>query len=956
MITVAVIAALLCAPALVDTLRQPSLRRLAWRNVNRRRSEAMTIIIGSLLGTAIITAAMVVDDTISSSIRDFGRTQLGPIDELATTDDLSQLDAIVAALTTPPLPATDGVVRAVGTGAALTSAGTATGEARSVIPDGTLLEIDFDAARAFGGDVKATGLAGAGPTPSSGEAVLNSRSARDLRVRAGDRIEVHAFGASTTLTVRQVVPELGVAGFRSALVAPGTIERLAASSAGTAARPPQGLVLVSNAGGVFDGVGRSDDVVLAMAQRLQGRQVDIVERKQELLEAADEQGRSVGQLYQGIGGFSVIAGVLLLVNLFVMLSEDRKVELGMLRAVGFTRSRVTRSFGVEGLVYSVVASVLGALAGIGVGWVITRIASQIISDAEQNDLVFRLSVEPRTLLTGGLVGLVISMLTVWATSARIARLNVIAAIRDLPQPRRTGRRVLRLVGLVLGAVAGVLFATAGISGKTPGLVVLGVPLAAACTAGLVSRVVRGRAPLFVAASISVVWCVGVFSFLGDAMEGSTINVFLLQGMILVAASVAMVTALDHEASALVRKLSRRGGALPARLGLAYPLARRFRTGMLLGMYALIIFTMTFISVFSGVLGGQTDSLTSDASAGYSVFVDSNNANPVTEELLAAQPGVTKVASFTRAFPEWLADFRSTPIRFPITGFDESLLALGAPVLSEREPGVADDLTQFRRVLADPTTAIVNDYFLQAGGGPPEDRVKVGDTVQLIDPTSRRPVALRVVGVMRADPFLLPMGAFVSPDVLRASLATSSSVNRHYLAVAPGTDAAALAAKLEDTFLQNGVESTTIRASVQLNLRTFRNFLALMRGYLALGLLIGIAGLGVVMVRAVRERRREIGMLRAMGVSSSVVRRAFLLESMFIALQGIVLGVVLGMITSYSVLTNSIVFGTGTLAFVWPWLALVGIVIIPLVASLIATALPAARASQIKPAVALRVTD
>jgi putative ABC transport system permease protein len=952
MTTVAIVAALLCAPALLDTLRQPSLRRLAWRNVNRRRSEALTIIIGSLLGTAIITAAMVVDDTISSSIRDFGRTQLGPIDEIATTDDLSQLDAIVAALTTPTLPGTDGVVRAVGTGAALTSAG----EGRAVVPDGTLLEIDFDAARSFGGNVRATGLADAGPTPSPGEAVLNSRSARDLRVRAGDAIEVHAFGASTTLTVRQVVPELGVAGFRSALVAPGTIERLAASSTGAAARPPQGLVLVSNTGGVFDGVARSDEVVLAMAQRLQGRQIDIIERKQELLDAADEQGRSVGQLYQGIGGFSVIAGVLLLVNLFVMLSEDRKVELGMLRAVGFTRSRVTRSFGVEGLVYSVVASVLGALAGIGVGWVITRIASRIISDAEQSDLVFRLSVEPRTLLTGGFVGLVISMLTVWATSARIARLNVIAAIRDLPQPRRTGRRVLRLAALAVGAVVGALCATAGISGKTPGLVVLGVPLAASCAAGLVSRVVRGRAPLFVAASIAVVWCVGVFSFLGDAMEGSTINVFLLQGMILVAASVSIVTALDHEAGALVRRLSRHGGALPARLGLAYPLARRFRTGMLLGMYALIIFTMTFISVFSAVLGGQTDSLTSDASAGYAVFVDSNGANPVTEEQLAAQPGVTKVASFVRAFPEWLADFRSTPLRFPITAFDESLLAFGAPVLSEREPGVPDDLTQFRRVLADPTTVIVNDYFLQAGGGPPEDRVKVGDTVQLLDPTSRRPVDLRVVGVMRADPFLLPMGAFVSPDLVRASLASSSSVNRHYLAVAPGTDAGALASRLEDAFLQNGVESTTIRASVQLNLRTFRNFLALMRGYLALGLLIGIAGLGVVMVRAVRERRREIGMLRAMGVSSAVVRRAFLLESVFIALQGIVLGVVLGLITSYSVLTNSIVFGTGTLAFVWPWYALAGIVVVPLVASLIATALPAARAAQIKPAVALRVTD
>jgi len=72
----------------------------------------------------------------------------------------------------------------------------------------------------------------------------------------------------------------------------------------------------------------------------------------------------------------------------------------------------------------------------------------------------------------------------------------------------------------------------------------------------------------------------------------------------------------------------------------------------------------------------------------------------------------------------------------------------------------------------------------------------------------------------------------------------------------------------------------------------------MQGYLALGLLIGIAGLGVVMVRAVRERRREIGMLRAMGFPPRMVRSAFVFESMFVAVQGVVVGVGLALVVSY----------------------------------------------------------
>ena len=48
-------------------------------------------------------------------------------------------------------------------------------------------------------------------------------------------------------------------------------------------------------------------------------------------------GNGLGSLFLFIGSFSIIAGVLLLVNIFVMLAEERKAELGLLRAVGMRR-------------------------------------------------------------------------------------------------------------------------------------------------------------------------------------------------------------------------------------------------------------------------------------------------------------------------------------------------------------------------------------------------------------------------------------------------------------------------------------------------------------------------------------------------------------------------------------------------------------------------------------------
>jgi putative ABC transport system permease protein len=77
----------------------------------------------------------------------------------------------------------------------------------------------------------------------------------------------------------------------------------------------------------------------------------------------------------------------------------------------------------------------------------------------------------------------------------------------------------------------------------------------------------------------------------------------------------------------------------------------------------------------------------------------------------------------------------------------------------------------------------------------------------------------------------------------------------------------------------------------------------MQGFLALGLLVGIAGLGVVMVCAVHERRRNIGVLRPVRFPATTVQRAFLTESSFVALEGIVLGTALSIVTSHLLFQN-----------------------------------------------------
>jgi putative ABC transport system permease protein len=198
------------------------------------------------------------------------------------------------------------------------------------------------------------------------------------------------------------------------------------------------------------------------------------------------------------------------------------------------------------------------------------------------------------------------------------------------------------------------------------------------------------------------------------------------------------------------------------------------------------------------------------------------------------------------------------------------------------------------------------------------------------------------------------GLLVGRSVVDGLLGGRSVPNRAYVAVEPGADPVAVARAMDGELVAEGVDARTFRSVVDEALSEQEGFFRLMEGFLSLGLLIGIAGLGVVMVRAVRERRRQIGMLRAMGFTAPDVRTAFLVEATFVAVRGLALGVLLGLVTSYSLLDHSNVFEGAHLEFSVPWSVLALVVGIPLVSSLLAAVGPAGRASAIKPAVALRV--
>lgn len=946
------VVALLSVPFVAAMVVRPVWRRLALRNAVRRPRETLLVLLGSLLGTAIITGSFVVGETLEASIRRSAFTQLGPVDELIQAPDpgvAGEARAAVAGLRSPDI---DGVLAAL----TLKVAAAHRGPRTTAEPHVQMFELDFDAARSFGGDPEATGISGT--TPSGDRAVLGRDLARTLDAGEGDTVEVLAYGQRRAFTVDRVLPRMGLAGLHvgfgsespNLFVAPGTIAALAAKPPPGAA-PPEPLVLVSNTGGVIEGAEGAEAVRAQLDKALGELPASVNLVKRDLLRDADEAGKQFTQLFTAIGFFSVLAGVLLVVNIFVMLAQERRAELGMLRAVGLRRSALVASFSVEGWLYALASAAAGVVAGLGVGRLIIVVASGIFDDGSDFSLELVYTATSSSIQSGFVTGFMISLLTVVGTSLSIARLNVIRAIRDLPEPPG-GRQ--RPVVVVLGAiafVAGGFLAVSGLQSSDPFGVLAGPALAGLGLVPLLRRFVPRRPLVSVVSGAVLAWAVMCFDVASKAFENPEISLFVVDGVILTGAAVALVSQNQDVLGSLIRRVGGGASNMSLRIGLAYPLARRFRTGMILTMYALVVFTLTSITLFSRVFASQVEDFTADVAGGFDLKVDSNAASPVPPGAIAALPGVKGVAALVTTQAEFRLG-KEDPSPWPVAGFGEDFVRLGPPVLDTRPTRYATDAQAYRAVLADPSLVIVDEFFLQNGGGPPEDPVHLGDEIAIRDPASGAQRTLHVGAIAKSGFTFTP--ALMSAPGLGAIAGTRAAPTLLYVDTEPGADPQALAETVNGRFLANGADAVSFRKEVGDGLAQQQQFFRLMQGYLALGLVVGIAGLGVVMVRAVWERRRQVGVLRALGFQPRAVRRAFVAESMFVALEGILIGVLLAVVSTWRLLTNG-AFGEG-LRFSVPWLQLLVLVVLTALASLLATIAPAQQASRIRPAVALRMAD
>ena len=461
-----------------------------------------------------------------------------------------------------------------------------------------------------------------------------------------------------------------------------------------------------------------------------------------------------------------------------------------------------------------------------------------------------------------------------------------------------------------------------------------------------------------------------------ALDSNT-EMFFISGVIMVAAA---VWSLMYNADLLLKTLTfitaGIGKLRPVLvLAVAYPMSAKFRTGLTLAMFALVIFTLMVMSILSSAFSNtlaDTDFVTGH----WDVEMQVNLSNPI-DDIETGLAGVTDLspsdidaAGGFVSFPVSARDPEAESPRwkyFSLQAVDDGYLRGTEYSFHSIAEGYGPtDEDVWKALRDDPSLAVIG-YFAVEDSGQEEfgasagafkvESISVDDdtfapiVVEVLETQTETSIDYTVIGVLElvADN---SGSVIVNKQSIDEALPFVVPPTTYRFRTAPGVDAKETSRILESSFLEHGAEAVVLQEEIDEEVAINSAFNNLLTGFMGMGLIVGVAALGVISLRAVVERRQQVGMLRAIGYRQGMIQLSFLVEASFVSLLGVAIGVALGTILSFN-LVEAFREQIPGLQFSMPWLQIGIIIGIAYLFAMITTYLPARQAGRIQPAEALR---
>lgn len=858
--------------------------KMALQNLKKQRRITLLSIAGGCIGAMLVTASMIFLHSFDYSGDQWLKKHFGNIDwELKplsgqTSFNREETEQITEFLTSNKLKSLPVVWTKI-PAAKLDFDKNPVGVASNIL----VIGFDFKAANAFEPELSNVWEIGL----NNDETIVSEAIASQLSLNVGDVIELKPReDISVLIEVKNIVKERGITGYRGEGLSNGTIivgletaRRLSQLSSGHFSS------FFVESESKSEGYLNQFPVISSKGNFI------IDEQKRTAIMKLEMMKRSYGMTFVLASSIAILAGTILMFQIMLMLADSRRETYGILRAIGLDKSKIRAIFMVETTVLNCLCTIIGITFGIFLGYgLISYFQKQFgstLQKVEGSIVPILPHVSLNSILYISLFIFLLLFVQSFFVSWRVARINIIEALRGETKDLNIGKRS-KIKNYILMIFSILIFSThiyQFLSGK--GVQHLNTLLVSLTVEGIL---------------VFLIWILA---------SGAALYIWL-----------RIVPFLEKIISPFLKLLGY--SKVVTILASRYINLNKKRTYTVSYLFSLIFLVLTVTVITSSqIFAYQEFDLNNQDILGYPAKIDFINEEHKLSILqtLENDSTINELIKDVNVLKPYMINIDINGIRqelgLTLLPADEGYIEEGRNKLVQRSARFQNDSEAWKALKENKNYVILNQKFMIPPSKWPGsfDKRTIPDRAYQIDERlnltvyskgkfieEQKKVAnyeVQIIGFAEGDPgYDFYNLTFVNPDLFKENAKNGflwgNKSDQGYIVFNLKENNLLMIQRLEERLASMGISNLHVpfKENAIKNMMV-KQMVSIYLGFMLLSTLIGLMGLAIIQFRSIMERKKQIGILRCLGLRKIQIIQMILLEGTTISVLGLINGLIIG---------------------------------------------------------------